>query len=175
MDKHTSSSSPPQKQQKQQGVLVHRSFVPFFLCATTSDRSLAGGHVNGCLQRCRRRHRQCPPPQRATPPCLLAVCTDERRNGPCRVSAPQRTAPEEGKGREEEREVHYTAALRRTVPPPEPELFDLFEEPGGGAARPQGPQTGVQRHTVEHLADLAPWCKFSMFLCRRREKSWRTS
>ena len=28
----------------------------------------------------------------------LAVCTDERRNGRCRVSAPQRTAPEEGKG-----------------------------------------------------------------------------
>ena len=62
--------------------------------------------------------------------------------------------------REEEREMNYTAAFRTTAPPPEPELFDLFEEPGGGRPdlllEPQGPQTGVQRHFVEHLADLAP-------------------
>ena len=40
----------------------------------------------------------------------------------------------DGKAREEDRDVHYTAAFRTTDDPPEPELFDLFEEPGG--ARP---------------------------------------
>ena len=34
----------------------------------------------------------------------------------------QRTA----RAREEEREVHYTSAFRTTVPPSDPELFDLF-------------------------------------------------
>ena len=68
----------------------------------------------------------------------------------------QRTA----RAREEEREVHYTAAFRTTVPPPEPELFDLFEEPGGGRPDlllvPQGPQERVQLRTVEHIADVVP-------------------
>ena len=61
------------------------------------------------------------------------------------------------RAREEERVMHYTTAFRTTVPPPEPELF---EEPGGMRPKlllePQGRQTGVQRHIVEHLADLAP-------------------
>ena len=56
--------------------------------------------------------------------------------------------------------MHYTAAFRATVPPPEPELFDLFEEPGGGRPNlllePQGPQAGIQRHTMEHIADVVP-------------------
>ena len=33
-------------------------------------------------------------------------------------------------------EVLYTAAFRTSIPPPEPELFDLFEEPGGGRLPP---------------------------------------
>ena len=61
---------------------------------------------------------------------------------------------------EEERETKYTAAFRATVPPPEPVLFDLFEEPGGGRPNlllePQGPQAGIQRHTMEHIADVVP-------------------
>ena len=64
------------------------------------------------------------------------------------------------RAREEEREVLNTAAFRTTVPPPEPELFDLFEEPGGGRPdlllEPQGPQAGIQRHTMEHIADVVP-------------------
>ena len=64
------------------------------------------------------------------------------------------------RAREEEREVHITAAFRTTVPPPEPELFDLFEEPGGGRPdlllEPRGPQAGIQRHTMEHIADVVP-------------------
>ena len=36
---------------------------------------------------------------------------------------------------EEEREVRYMAAFRTTVPPIEPDLFDLFAEPDGEAAR----------------------------------------
>ena len=69
----------------------------------------------------------------------------------------QRTAS----ARKEEREVHYTAAFRMTVPPPEPELFDLFEEPGGVRPNlllePQGPQLGVQRHTPLHIVDILPY------------------
>ena len=56
--------------------------------------------------------------------------------------------------------MHYTAAFRTTVPPPEPELFDLFEESGGERPglllEPQGPQFGVQRHIVEQMVDVAP-------------------
>ena len=36
----------------------------------------------------------------ATAQTVPSARTSERRNGPCRVSAPQRTAPEDGKGRE---------------------------------------------------------------------------
>ena len=61
---------------------------------------------------------------------------------------------------EEGREEHY--ALRRQRPtPPQPELFQLYEEePGGsrpaGLVAPRGPQEAVQRHTVEQLADVVP-------------------
>ena len=65
------------------------------------------------------------------------------------------------RAREEERETKCTAAFRTTVPPPEPELFDLFEEPGGRRPNlllePQGPQLGVQRHTVLHIVDILPY------------------
>ena len=64
------------------------------------------------------------------------------------------------RAREEERLTKYSAAFQATVPPPEPELFDLFEEPGGGRpdllVEPQGPQAGIQRHTMEHIADVVP-------------------
>ena len=64
------------------------------------------------------------------------------------------------RAREEEREVHYTAAFRMTLPPPEPELFDLFEEPGGERPdlllEPQGPQLEVQRHAAAHIEDIVP-------------------
>ena len=46
-----------------------QEFCPFCV-RRTSDRTLAGGHVNGCTRRCRRRHKQCPPPERATPPLI---------------------------------------------------------------------------------------------------------
>ena len=57
---------------------------------------------------------------------------------------------------EEESALHYTATVR-TTPPPQPVLFSLYEEPGGG--RPEAfveprPQERVQRHTVEHITDL---------------------
>ena len=60
---------------------------------------------------------------------------------------------------EEESETKYTAKFR-TTPPPQPVLFDLFEEAGGGRPNlllePQGPQAGIQRHTMEHIADVVP-------------------
>ena len=56
------------------------------------------------------------------------------------------------RAREEEREV---AAFRTTVLPPEPELFDLFEEPSGVRPNlllePQGSQRRVQRHAVVNI------------------------
>ena len=61
---------------------------------------------------------------------------------------------------EEESETKYTAKFR-TTSPPQPELFQLFEEePGGlrptGLVEPRGPQERVPRHTVEQMADVAP-------------------
>ena len=68
--------------------------------------------------------------------------------------------PKKARAREEEREVHYTAAFRTTVPPPEPELFDLFEEPGAVRPNlllePQGPQDRDQLRTVEHTVGFVP-------------------
>ena len=64
------------------------------------------------------------------------------------------------RAREEERVMHYTAAFRTTVPPREPELFDLFEEPGGVRPNlllePQGPQDRDQLRTVEQTVGFAP-------------------
>ena len=68
----------------------------------------------------------------------------------------QRTA----RAREEEREVHYTAAFRTTFPPPEPELFDPFEEPGERPdllLEPQGQEGPFQRHTMVHIVDVSPF------------------
>ena len=57
--------------------------------------------------------------------------------------------------------MHHTAAFRTTVPPPEPELFDLFEEPGGVRPNlllePQGSQERVLQHTVEHAGAICPF------------------
>ena len=61
---------------------------------------------------------------------------------------------------EEESELNFTAKDRKT-PPPQPVLFQLYEEEPGGRrpaslAEPPGPQEQVQRHTMEQLADVAP-------------------
>ena len=62
---------------------------------------------------------------------------------------------------EEEREMHCTAAFRTTVPPPEPELFELFEEPGGVRPNlllePQVSQERVLQHTREHAGAICPF------------------
>ena len=61
---------------------------------------------------------------------------------------------------EGESELNHTAKDRKT-PPPQPVLFQLYEEEPGGRrpaslAEPPGPQEQVQRHTMEQLADVAP-------------------
>ena len=60
------------------------------------------------------------------------VCPDERRNGPCRVPAPQRPAPEGGKRQGVGSEQYDTTTIRSTSTH-QPELFELSfdEEPGG--------------------------------------------
>ena len=67
--------------------------------------------------------------ERATPPCILEVCTDERHNGPGRVIAPDLTGSEGGQGRGEKYVTHYTAEFRTTPPPLPP--------PGGKHRVPQ--------------------------------------
>ena len=57
-------------------------------------------------------------------------------------------------------ELNYTAKVRKT-PPPQPELFNLYEEKPGGRrpaspAEPPGPQEQVQRHTTEQSGELVP-------------------
>ena len=65
--------------------------------------------------------------------------------------------PEMARAGEEESETKYTAKFR-TTPPPQPELFQLFEEePGGlrptGLVEPRGPQERIQRHTAEQMIE----------------------
>ena len=65
--------------------------------------------------------------------------------------------PEMARAGEEESEMKYTAKFR-TTPPPQPELFQLFEEePGGlrptGLVEPRGPQERIQRHTAEQMIE----------------------
>ena len=61
---------------------------------------------------------------------------------------------------EEGREEHD--ALRQRPPPPQPELFQLFEEEEPGGSRPpclvapRGPHEKVQQCAVEQLADVVP-------------------
>ena len=56
-------------------------------------------------------------------------------------------------------EQNYTAKVRK-LPTPQPELFSLEEEPGGGLPAPlsevAGRQGKVERHIVEGLGELAP-------------------
>ena len=54
----------------------------------------------------------------------------------------------------EEGHQEYDAPRRQKPPPPQPELFQLFEEEPGWL-RP-GPQERVQLRTVEQMADVVP-------------------
>ena len=64
--------------------------------------------------------------------------------------------PKMARAGEEESETKFSAKFR-TSPPPQPELFQLFEEePGGlrptGLVEPRGPQERIQRHTAEQAS-----------------------
>ena len=57
--------------------------------------------------------------------------------------------------------MKYTAKFRKTPPPQA--FFQLFDEEDAVwglrpacLAEPQGPQVGIQRHTMEHIADVVP-------------------
>ena len=63
----------------------------------------------------------------------------------------------EARAREEEREVHCTAVFRTTVPPPEPELFDLFEEPGGVR-----PNLLLEPRDHRDRFSGTPWCSLAL-------------
>ena len=90
---------------------------------------------------------------------MVATWAAVDRCGLGHVVAPLLTRTEEGQGREEESELHYTDKDRKTNPP-QPVLFKLLEEePGGG--RPEAfaeprPQERVLRHTAEEIGDVAP-------------------
>ena len=72
--------------------------------------------------------------KRATPPCLLAVCTDERRHGPGRSDAPYRpTGPEDSQGQG----GGTRGALHRRVPD------DCSSSRAGALRLLRGAQRGV--------------------------------
>ena len=57
--------------------------------------------------------------------------------------------------------MKYTAKFRKTPPPQA--FFQLYDEEDAVwglrpacLAEPQGPQAGIQRHTMEHIADVVP-------------------
>ena len=84
--------------------------------------------------------------------------TSDRRNGPCRVSAPQRTASEDGQGRGRSTR-RSTRRSSGSTPPPRARHNDSVPEFGG--SRPDRlhevrPQERVLRHTVEQSGDVAP-------------------
>ena len=60
----------------------------------------------------------------------------------------------------EEGHEEHDALRRQKPPPPQPELFSLEEEPGGGLPAPLSDVAGRQevlvRHVVEHMADVCP-------------------
>ena len=71
---------------------------------------------------------------------------------------------------EEGHEDKHDAPRRQKPPPPQPELFQLYEEEPGGS-RPDRPfevrpQEAAQRHTEEQLAGDALGCRRLTFLCR---------
>ena len=66
--------------------------------------------------------------------------------------------PEMARTGGEESEVKYTAKFR-TTPPPQPELFSLEEEPGGGLPAPLSEVAGRQEKVVRHvMKDLGSVC-----------------
>ena len=77
-------------------------------------------------------------------------------------SAPRRQSTATGaRGGVERHEQKYTVKFRKT-PPPQLELFQLYEEEPGGSrppclGEPWGPQEGVQRHMVGHVIDICPY------------------
>ena len=134
---------------------------------------------DGCTRSAGRRHRQCPPPKRATPPFDATARTDERRHGPCRDSAPQRTAPEEGKGPG----GGTRGAQHGRVP-------DDSSSSRAGALRPlrgapreavqlavgtAGAAVGVQRHTVLHIVDILPYVQILDVPVPQLGRSWWNS
>ena len=77
----------------------HPSRFPQRLLFLRSFRKQLCAVSHGCRQRCRRRHRQCPPPEGATTQTVPSARTSERRHGPVREYAPHLEGSEEGQGR----------------------------------------------------------------------------
>ena len=93
----------------------------------------------------------------ATPPCILEVCTDERRHGSGRSAPPHRPT-----GQMTARAEATYDALRsqRNSVAGDTEFFSLYENEFGGT-RPDRlagvrPQVRFQRHTLELVADVCP-------------------
>ena len=106
---------------------------------------------------------------------MVATRVAVDRCGPGHVHSPLSPTTEEGLGRRGGERVALHCWVRKT-PPPQPELFSLYEEELGGRrpaslAEPPGPQERVQSHTMEQFGELVPWCRSSTLLCRR----WWTS
>ena len=107
----------------------------------------------------------------------------DRSNGPCRVSAPQRTAPEDGKGRGRSTETQYTAKFREHLLPTSPEhsTFRLTTmtvcrssgAPGMTATTRSGRRSGFCGTLWSRLETSLLGCLLLTPLCRRWWTSWR--
>ena len=96
---------------------------------------------DGCTCRRWRRHRQCPPPEKATPPLVSAPRADGSRDGPVRVQAPLlKRGQRKARAGEEESELHNAGKDRKT-PPPQPVLFSLYDEERRPASLEEPPGT----------------------------------
>ena len=123
--------------------------------------------VTAAARRRQRRLRACLRYARMSVAMALAESTH-------RTSRGQRIARAGEEGREE-----HGALRRQRPPPPQPELFQLYEEEPGGSrpaclGEPRGPQEQVQLRTVA-FADVVPMVQILDAPVPRGANSWGTS
>ena len=92
--------------------------VAHFIVVAQLSLALAGGLVvDGCTRRCRRRHRECPPPETATPSARTCVTSEWRSQWPLPSPRTIAHSARRRQGPGERHVMHYTATFRKPSPP----------------------------------------------------------